>query len=223
MRDLIEKAALGTPGRTKVYILDEVHMLTPAASNALLKTLEEPPDHVVFVLATTDPQKVLPTIRSRTQHFDVRLLPAEELTALARSIVADAGLDVGDEEIEYVVRKGAGSARDTLSVLDQVVAAGGIPQAGGTLDPVLDALADRDVGGVLSGVQEAVNAGREPRLIGETLVGELRNAFLAEMGTDLGHLPDEQQKRAVELGRRFGAPSLTRALEAIGEALVELR
>ena len=79
MRDLIGKAALGSPGRTKVYILDEVHMLSTAASNALLKTLEEPPTHVVFVLATTDPQKVLPTIRSRTQHFEFHLLPADEL------------------------------------------------------------------------------------------------------------------------------------------------
>src|SRR6056297_1669215 len=82
VRDLISKASLGSPGRTKVYILDEVHMLSTAASNALLKTLEEPPEHVVFVLATTDPQKVLPTIRSRTQHFEVHLLPAADLESL---------------------------------------------------------------------------------------------------------------------------------------------
>src|SRR4029079_9024415 len=94
VRDLVGKVALGSPGRTKVYILDEVHMLTAAASNALLKTLEEPPEHVVVVLATTDPQKVLPTIRSRTQHFEVHLLSAEELTALATYIIEDAGLDV---------------------------------------------------------------------------------------------------------------------------------
>src|SRR5437763_1964176 len=82
MRDLVARAALGTPGRWKVYIVDEVHMLSAAASNALLKTLEEPPGHVVFVLATTDPQKVLSTIRSRTQHFEFRLLPADELARL---------------------------------------------------------------------------------------------------------------------------------------------
>ena len=93
VRDLISRAALGTPGRTKVYILDEVHMLSTAASNALLKTLEEPPDHVVFVLATTDPQKVLPTIRSRTQHFEVHLLAADDLEDLVDFVVADAGLD----------------------------------------------------------------------------------------------------------------------------------
>ncbi len=125
IRDLIAKTAMGTPGRTKVYILDEVHMLSTAASNALLKTLEEPPPHVVFVLATTDPQKVLPTIRSRTQHFEVHLLSAEELAGLAEFIIADAGLDVPPGAVDYVVRAGAGSARDMESALDQVVAAGG--------------------------------------------------------------------------------------------------
>src|SRR5204863_1981965 len=84
MRDLVARVNLGTPGRWKVYIVDEVHMLSAAASNALLKTLEEPPSHVIFVLATTDPQKVLPTIRSRTQHFEFRLLPADVLAAHLR-------------------------------------------------------------------------------------------------------------------------------------------
>ena len=86
MRDLVSHAALGTPGRWKVYIVDEVHMLSNAAANALLKTLEEPPAHVVFVLATTDPQKVPPTIRSRTQHFEFRLLGADTLEALLRDV-----------------------------------------------------------------------------------------------------------------------------------------
>ena len=94
IRDLVSRVALATPGRWKVYIIDEVHMLSPAASNALLKTLEEPPSHVVFVLATTDPQKVLPTIRSRTQHYEFRLLNADTLTELARD-VASARLALG--------------------------------------------------------------------------------------------------------------------------------
>src|SRR4051794_10145734 len=88
MRDLTARVALGTAGRRKVYIVDEVHMLSPAASNALLKTLEEPPAHVVFVLATTDPQKVLPTVRSRTQHYEFRLLPPAVLTEHLRWVVA---------------------------------------------------------------------------------------------------------------------------------------
>ena len=99
MRDLVSRAALGTPGRQKVYIVDEVHMLSTAASNALLKTLEEPPAHVVFVLATTDPQKVLPTIQSRTQHFEFRLLGPETLGDLLDQVRRDAHLDVPDEAI----------------------------------------------------------------------------------------------------------------------------
>ena len=93
MRDLVAHAALGTPGRWKVYIVDEVHMLSNAAANALLKTLEEPPGHVVFVLATTDPQKVPATIRSRTQHFEFRLLGADTLAELLRDVSEAAGLD----------------------------------------------------------------------------------------------------------------------------------
>ena len=96
VRELIGRVSLGSPGRTKVYILDEVHMLTAQASAALLKTLEEPPPHVVFVLATTDPQKVLPTIRSRTQHYEFRLLGAEDLAEHVRWVIHDAGLDLGD-------------------------------------------------------------------------------------------------------------------------------
>jgi DNA polymerase-3 subunit gamma/tau len=223
IRDLIEKAALGTPGRTKVYILDEVHMLSTAASNALLKTLEEPPEHVVFVLATTDPQKVLPTIRSRTQHFEVHLLSADDLTALVRSISADAGLDVTDEQVDYVVRRGAGSARDTLSALDQVVAAGGVPEGGEALDALIAALADRDAGAVLTAVQEAVDFGREPRVIGELLLARLRDAFLSVMGADISHVAEAERAAAAETGAALGARPLTRALEMIGEALVEMR
>ena len=103
MRDLIEKASLGTPGRHKVYILDEVHMLSKGAEAALLKTLEEPPPHVVFVLATTDPQKMSDTIRSRTQHLQFHLLPADTLQEHVRWVAADAGLDVSDASVEQVL------------------------------------------------------------------------------------------------------------------------
>src|SRR5437899_7916567 len=112
MRDLVARAALGTPGRWKVYIVDEVHMLSAAASNALLAPPEAPPAHVVFVLATTDPHKVLPTIRSRTQHFEFRLLPPDLLVEHLTWVAADAGLDVPSEDIALVARRGNGSARD---------------------------------------------------------------------------------------------------------------
>src|SRR3954464_5381655 len=110
MRDLVSRAALGTPGRWKVYIVDEVHMLSTPASNALLKSLEEPPAHVVFVLATTDPQKVLPTIRSRTQHFEFRLIGPDVLVDLLKDINASADLNVPPEAIDFVIRRGNGSA-----------------------------------------------------------------------------------------------------------------
>ncbi|NDH84134.1 MAG: DNA polymerase III subunit gamma/tau, partial [Acidimicrobiia bacterium] len=125
MRDLLAKVNLGTPGRAKVYILDEVHMLTSQAENALLKTLEEPPDHVTWVLATTEPHKVVETIRSRCQVFQLTLLGAEEMAEHVRWVINDAGLDVSDDAVEYVVAAGGGSVRDTLSALDRVVAAGG--------------------------------------------------------------------------------------------------
>ena len=111
IRELIERASLGMAGRRKVYILDEVHMLSRAAESALLKTLEEPPPHVVFVLATTDPQKVSATIRSRTQHLEFHLLPTDELEAHVRWVAEDAGLPVTDEAIEAVLRLAGGSAR----------------------------------------------------------------------------------------------------------------
>src|SRR3954466_14049069 len=109
MRELVARAALGTPGRWKVYIVDEVHMLSAAASNALLKTLEEPPGHVVFVLAPPEPQKVLRTITSRTQHFEFRLLSLEVLTQHLKWVAADAGLDIPPEVLELVARRGKGS------------------------------------------------------------------------------------------------------------------
>ncbi|MEZ5133647.1 MAG: DNA polymerase III subunit gamma/tau [Acidimicrobiales bacterium] len=222
IRDLITKAALGTPGRTKVYILDEVHMLTAAASNALLKTLEEPPDHVVFVLATTDPQKVLPTIRSRTQHFEVHLLPAADLRALVTDVIADAGLDVDEAGIEHVLRAGNGSARDTLSALDQVVAAGGVPTDIDAVDRLVEALCDADTGAALLAVESGCNAGANPRVLGEALIARLRDVFLTAMGSELDRLSDRDRERVADQARRLGPAGATRALEVLGEAFVTI-
>jgi DNA polymerase III subunit gamma/tau len=222
IRDLITKTAMGTPGRTKVYILDEVHMLSTAASNALLKTLEETPDHVVFVLATTDPQKVLPTIRSRTQHFELHLLSAEELAALATYIIDDAGLEVGPEAVDYVVRAGAGSARDMESALDQVVA-GGLPDDGDALDELVEALCDRDTGRALIAVEQALDAGRSPRLLGEQLISRLRDVFLAAMKMELTRLPDQDRVRVTAQAERLGPAGATRALEVLGDAFVGIQ
>jgi DNA polymerase-3 subunit gamma/tau len=155
MRELVSHAALGTPGRWKVYIVDEVHMLSTAASNALLKTLEEPPGHVVFVLATTEAQKVLPTIRSRTQHFEFRLLGPDTLVDLLRKIRDEAGLDLEDDSIDAAVRRGRGSARDALSALDQVAAGGPVDDEIVMLAGLAEALAERDPGRALVCVAQA--------------------------------------------------------------------
>ncbi len=223
MRDLIARAALGSPGRNKVYILDEVHMLSTGASNALLKTLEEPPDHVTFVLATTDPQKVLPTIRSRTQHFELGLLPAEQIDSLLRDVISDAGLDVGDDAVDFALRKGGGSARDSLSALDQVVAAGGVTGGDRPATGVLEALCERDLGKALAAVADALGRGHDPRVIGTDVLARLRNSFLIRMGGSPDSLTEAEVAEATDVGQQLGPAGLTRALEAIGEALLEMR
>jgi DNA polymerase-3 subunit gamma/tau len=223
MRDLVARASLGTPGRWKVYIVDEVHMLSAAASNALLKTLEEPPGHVVFVLATTDPQKVLPTIRSRTQHFEFRLLPADVLAEHLRWVAADAGLDVAAEAIDLVARRGNGSVRDALSALDQVAAAGGVEDQGVSLDEVVEGLCERDAGRALVAVAERMAAGQDARQLARDLIEHLRNTFLATMAPRVAGLPDDEVTRLGDQARRLGAPATVRAMETLGEALVDMR
>ena len=222
IRDLIERIPLGTSGNRKVVILDEVHMLSTGAANALLKSLEEPPAHVVFILCTTDPQKVLPTIRSRTQHFEFHLLLASELADHVRFVIEDAGLDLGEEAVEYVVRHGGGSARDTLSALDQVSAMGGVVEEGQPVEAIVAALVARDAGAALVAVADATAAGRDPRVLGEVLIARLRDAFLSVMGAPDRHLPDVDLVKAETLGKELGAAGLTRALEVLGDALVEL-
>jgi len=223
MRDLVSRASLGTPGRWKVYIVDEVHMLTTEASNTLLKTLEEPPGHVIFVLATTEPQKVLPTIRSRTQHFEFRLLSVDMLADHLRWVADQAGLDIPDEVIRLVAKRGAGSVRDALSRLDQVAAAGGIDDAGPSTDEVVEALCERDVGRALVAVAERISAGHDPRRLAGELLEHLRQAFLATVARGLVGLPDEEVARMESQASRMGRAAIVRAMEVLGDALVAMR
>jgi DNA polymerase-3 subunit gamma/tau len=222
MRDLIERASLGTPGRHKVYILDEVHMLSRAAEAALLKTLEEPPPHVVFVLATTDPQKVSDTIRSRTQHLRFHLLPADTLAEHVRWVAADAGLDLDDHAFEVALAQGGGSARDTLSALELIATAGDDGSAL-SFDEFLDALATTDQGRVLTAVAHAVSLGRDPRGLTEELIGHLRNGFLALMAPELVQVPSERLDVVAAKANALGAAALVRGIEVLGEILVEMR
>ena len=223
VRDLISRVAMGTAGKFKVYVLDEVHMLTTGAENALLKTLEEPPDHVVFVLCTTEPHKVVPTIRSRTQHLEFNLIDGEVLADHVRWVVEQAGLEVGDDAIDHAVHRGTGSARDTLSALDQIVAAGGVADRLDAVDAIIEALGGQDYGPAFVAIHEALRSGREPRIIGEALLDRLRNAFLSAMGADLSHLTDAQQESARATAEMIPPAGLTRALEVLGTALVDMR
>ena len=198
-------------------------MLSKGASNALLKTLEDPPGHVVFVLATTDPQKVEKTISSRTQHLQFHLLPADVLTQHVEYIVKDAGLDLPPDALDYVLRAGGGSARDTLSALDQVVAAGSVPDDGPSVEDLVDALADRDAARALAGVAAAVSAGTDVRSLTERLVAWLRDTFLVAMAPDVVELAESARARAASQAERLGPAATVRALEVLGGALVEMR
>ncbi len=223
IRDLLSRVALGTRGRWKVYIIDEVHQLTADAASALLKTLEEPPAHVVFVLATTDPQKVLPTIRSRTIPFDFHLLGSEMLGELLRDVNDRAGLGVPPEAIDLVVRRGHGSARDALTVLDQVAAGGGGEDPAQVVSAIVDGLAERDAGLVLTAVAEGMAAGRDARRLATDLIEHLRNGFLATMARGLVMLSDDEVVQVAEQARRLGLAALVRAMEVIGQALADMR
>jgi len=223
MRDLVAHAGLGTPGRWKVYIVDEVHMLSQAAANALLKTLEEPPSHVVFVLATTDPQKVPPTIRSRTQHLEFRLLAAETLHDLLESVNTQAGLNLDDEAVEAAVRRGRGSARDALSALDQVVASGSADAARPELAGLVDALADGDVGQVLVALNALMAGGWGPQQLATELVDDLRQVFLAALAPELCAASGPSLQRFVSLAEAMSLARVVRSMEILGHALIDMR
>jgi DNA polymerase-3 subunit gamma/tau len=239
MRELIQGVhlGLGASSRRKVYIIDEVHMLSAAASNTLLKTLEEPPPHVVFVLATTDPQKVLPTIRSRTQHFEFTLLSHGQLVAHLDDILNREGVDADAEALDLIARRAAGSARDALSLLDQALAVGA-----GRLDAaqvqtafggapfelrlaVLEAAAADDVASALVAVHDLVASGHDVRRVADDLLRTLRDAFLQANAS--GRVPydgpPEECDRLAALAKEMGNPAVVRAIEILGEAIVDIR
>jgi DNA polymerase-3 subunit gamma/tau len=239
MRDLIQSVHLGVgaTSKRKVYIIDEVHMLTAGASNTLLKTLEEPPAHVVFVLATTDPQKVLPTIKSRTQHFEFNLMSQAQILELLSDIVAREGVAAEPDALDVIARRAAGSGRDALSLLDQALAIGG-----GTLDveqvqqvfggapfeqrlAVLDAAAHEDVAGTLVGAHDLYAAGHDPRRVADDLLRTLRDAFLQANAS--GRVPydgpPEEVAQLTALAKEMGNAAVVRAIEILGQAIVDIR
>jgi len=223
IREITANAALGSPGKRKVYLLDEVHMLTAAASNALLKTLEEPPDHVIFVLATTDPQKVLPTIRSRTQHVELTLVNPELLSLHVAEIAQRAELEIDSAVIEYVVERGSGSVRDTLSALDQVVTAGGIPEHRGSVDALINAIVAQDLTESMTAVAETIAGGVDPKDLAYRTTRKLRDIFLAGAGINSGEATPEELPELAEKASEITRAVNVRALELLGQALVDMR
>jgi DNA polymerase-3 subunit gamma/tau len=239
VRDVIESTALGlAPGsQSKLYVLDEVHMLTEPASNALLKTLEEAPPHVVFVLATTNPEKVPPTIRSRTQHYEFTLMSAEVLTALLAEVCAKEGVDADPDALASIATAGAGSARDSLSLLDQAIAHGaGSVRVEAVHDlfgrspfalrlTILEAIAAENAPGALLTLDELLQSGHEPRRVAEDLLSSARDAFLftAGAGQMRGDLPEAEQARLREVGQSMGNAALVRTIETVGQAVTDMR
>ena len=241
-RDLRERAFYApVRDRYKVYIIDEAHMVTPQGFNALLKLIEEPPEFLVFVFATTEPDRVLPTIRSRTHHYPFRLIPPGVLRAHLERICVAEGIAVEPGVVPLVVRGGGGSARDSLSLLDQLIAGAGptgityartVGLLGVTdvalLDDMVDALAAGDAAAVYGTVDRVVEAGHDPRRFTVDLLDRFRDLLVLAAvpdAADRGLLdaPEDELTRMVEQAGRLGIATVTRFAEIVHTALIELR
>jgi DNA polymerase-3 subunit gamma/tau len=241
-RDLRERAFFApVRDRYKVYIIDEAHMVTTAAFNALLKLVEEPPDFLVFVFATTEPDKVLTTIRSRTHHYPFRLIPPSIMRAHLESICAQEGITVEPAVLPLVVRAGGGSARDSLSILDQLLAGAGAQGVtygravsllgvtdGALLDDMIDALAAGDAAAVYGTVDSVVEAGHDPRRFAADLLDRFRDLILLDAVPDaaargLIDASQDQAERMSDQAIRLGGATVTRYAEIVHTALLEMR
>ncbi|MFZ2501869.1 MAG: DNA polymerase III subunit gamma and tau, partial [Nocardioides sp.] len=241
-RDLREKAFFApVSSRYKVYIIDEAHMVTTQGFKALLKLVEEPPPHLRFIFATTEPDKVLPTIRSRTHHYPFRLIPPRLLASYLTELCELEGVILDPAALPLVVRAGAGSARDTLSVLDQLL--GGADEAGVThrlasgllgytpeslLDEVVDAFAAADGKTVFGVVDKVIETGQDPRRFTEDLLRRLRDLVIVSAVPDapvtgLIDVPADAGERLVAQAARFGAAELNRAADLLASGLTEMR
>ena len=241
-RDLREKAFFApVKSRYKVYIIDEAHMVSTQGFNALLKLVEEPPEHLRFVFATTEPEKVIPTIRSRTHHYPFRLIPPRLMSTYLAELCAREGVQVEPAAVPLVVRAGGGSARDTLSVLDQLI--GGAGPAGVThelaagllgytpdalLDEVVDAFAASDGAAVFGVVDKVIETGQDPRRFTEDLLRRLRDLVIVAAvpgatASGLIDVSEDQGERLVAQAARFGAADLSRAADILATGLTEMR
>src|SRR5574341_2654733 len=237
VRDLRDKVDF-RPGEAifKVYIIDEVHMLSNAAFNALLKTLEEPPPHVIFVLATTDPQKIPATVLSRVQRFEFRRLTLAEIIARLNQIAQSENLKIESTAVELIARQATGSMRDAISLLDQLTAYGGdeitLPQVQGLLgaaplqvvSDLVGRLADKDVAEGLTIIAKAVDSGADPRHLAREIVEYMRALMLMKAGSGNALvLTAETQKEMGERAKKFSSEQLLRAIRLFNQAAFELR
>ncbi|MEE3127404.1 MAG: DNA polymerase III subunit gamma and tau [Actinomycetota bacterium] len=241
-RDLREKAFFApVRSRYKIYIIDEAHMVSPQGFNALLKLVEEPPPHLRFIFATTEPDKVIGTIRSRTHHYPFRLIPPRLLSAYLSELCEKEGVAIEPAAIPLVVRAGGGSARDTLSVLDQLLGGAGpegVTHALATgllgytpdslLDEVVDAFAAGDGASVFGVVDKVIETGQDPRRFTEDLLRRLRDLVIVAAvpdapATGLIDVSEDAGERLVAQAARFGAADLTRAADLVAAGLTEMR
>jgi DNA polymerase-3 subunit gamma/tau len=241
-RDLRERAFYApASSRFKIYIIDEAHMVSREGFNALLKLVEEPPDHVKFVFATTEPDKVIATIRSRTHHYPFRLVPPGELQAHLARLCELEGVTVGKGVLPLVVRAGRGSVRDSMSVLDQLVAGAGkdgvtYPLATALLgytdatllDDTIEAFAAGDGAAVFSIVDRVVEAGHDPKRFADDLLERLRDLVIIDAVPDtaatiLSEHPADELERMRQQAAHFGAAQLSRAADIVNTGLTEMR
>jgi DNA polymerase III subunit gamma/tau len=241
-RDLRERAFYApVSGRFKIYIIDEAHMVTREGFNALLKLVEEPPPHLKFVFATTEPEKVIATIRSRTHHYPFRLVPPAVLRDLLEEVLAAEGVSYQPAVLPLVVRAGAGSVRDALSILDQLLAGSGpegltydrtVALLGYTddslLDEVVDAFASGNGAAVFGAVDRVVEGGHDPRRFAADLLDRLRDLIILAAVPGAGQsglldAPADRLERMAEEAGRFGQAELTRAAEIISDGLIQMR
>jgi DNA polymerase-3 subunit gamma/tau len=242
-RDLRDKAFFApVQSRYKIYIIDEAHQLGPGAANALLKVVEEPPPHVIFIFATTEPEKLISTIRSRTHHYPFRLVPPGILAEHLEKICKEEGAAVAKGVIPLVVRASGGSVRDALSVLGQLLAGAGPDGVsyeiaiqllgftdGALLDDAVDALAARDGATLFKTVDRVIESGHDPRRFASDFLERLRDLMIVDAlaatnaNSILRELPDDQLERMRTQATNIGAANLSRSADIAAEGLTQMR
>lgn len=240
-RDLRERAVFAPArDRFKIFILDEAHMVTPQGFNALLKIVEEPPPHVKFIFATTEPEKVIGTIRSRTHHYPFRLVPPAQLLEYVEQLAASENVTIEPGVMPLVVRAGGGSVRDTLSLLDQLIAGSDADTVtyeravallgythGALLDDVVTALATQDAAGAFQAVDRVIQTGQDPRRFVDDLLERLRDLIVVQATSDgassvLRGIPQDDLERMHTQAAHFGPAQLSRAADIVNRALTEM-